>query len=301
MLGRAAEQYSINPERRPKGKPKYGGHVERAFRTYMSKVHNDLPGTTFSNVVKKREYDSEGKSVMTLEALETWFTYFIVGVYHQDQHEGNNKIPPIVMWKRGILGDGTSIGRGIPARYKDEEKLRLDFLPFIGRTVQEYGLQFEDIYYWSDALRKFMHAKEPGSFKKKMSFICRYDPRNLSKLWLLDPDSNQYIEVPYRDLSRPPISLWELKLVKKQLRLEAKQSVNEEIIFQTLDKMRHIVETESQKTKSARKLQQRQKNWKKSTEKPSAPKTETYPKSPTVDLYDDFEIKPFGGIRESRK
>lgn len=299
MLGRAAKQYQINPERRPKGKPRYGGHIERAFRTYMGEVHDDLPGTTFSNVVKKREYDSEGKAVMTMGALEAWFTYFIVGVYHQRSHSGNNGISPIVQWMRGILGDGDSNARGIPVRYKDEEKLRLDFLPFQERTVQEYGLQLEKIYYWSDALRKFIHAKEPGSFRKKRLFICRFDPRNLSKLWLLDPDSKEYIQVPYRDLSRPPISIWELKAVKKALRAESRSSVNEEVIFQTLEKMRKIVETETHKTKSARKLQQRKKNWESKTEKPIAPAPNLLRKPLDDDPFDDFEIKPFSGIRES--
>lgn len=80
MLGRAAEQYGIVREHRPKGRPNFGGHIERIFRTHMEEIHNELPGTTFSNVKQKKEYNSEGRAVMTLDALEYWFSLFILGV-----------------------------------------------------------------------------------------------------------------------------------------------------------------------------------------------------------------------------
>lgn len=160
LLGKAAEQYGIIAERRPKGRPKYGGGVERAFRTYMHEIHNELPGTTFSNVKEKLDYDSEGRAVMTFKALEKWFTLFILGVYHQKPHAGNKGLPPIVKWERGIYGTDRIRGTGIPMRVPDEERLKLDFLPFIMRTVQEYGIRNWGIGYWSDALRRFIHAKD---------------------------------------------------------------------------------------------------------------------------------------------
>jgi putative transposase len=191
---------------------------------------------------------------------------FILGVYHQRPHEGNNKIPPIVQWERGLLGGGDyGLGRGIPARYHDEQRLRLDFLPYVERTVQEYGITFEGIFYWSDSLRRFIHAKAVKSIKNKKLFICRYDPRNLSKIWFFDPDNEQYIDIPYRDLTRSPISLWELRAAKKIIRDDSTSSTNEELIFRTIDQMREIVDSESKKTKSARKNQQKRKNWERST------------------------------------
>jgi putative transposase len=301
MLGRAAKQYGINPERRPKGKPKYGGHVERAFRTYMSEIHNELPGTTFSNVKHKSEYDSEGKSVMSFDALHVWFTLFILGVYHQRPHEGNNKIPPIVQWERGLLGGGDyGLGRGIPARYHDEQRLRLDFLPYVERTVQEYGITFEGIFYWSDSIRRFIHAKALKSIKNKKLFICRYDPRNLSKIWFFDPDNEQYIDIPYKDLTRPPISLWELRAAKKIIRDDSTSSTNEELIFRTIDQMREIVDSESKKTKSARKNQQKRKNWEKSTVNTVKEKKAIEPLSINEDAVEDDmdDLEPFD-IRES--
>lgn len=301
LLGRAAKQYGIIAERRPKGRPKYGGTVERAFRTYMHEVHNELPGTTFSNVQEKLDYDSEGRAVMTFDALEKWFTLFILGVYHQTPHDGNDGLPPIVKWERGIFGTETTRGTGIPMRVPDEDRLKIDFMPFIMRTVQEYGIRLLGIPYWTDALRQFIHAVSPESRNLKKQFVCRYDPRDLSKIWMFEPESDRYIEVPYRDLSRPPISLWELKDAKRQLREESMSVTNEELIFKTIDQMRAIVASEAAKTKSARIKQQRRKQWD-SAQKISldgeANKVKQKPrKSEPEPEVEDFT--PFEGIRES--
>lgn len=301
MLGNAATQYGIITERRPRGRPQYGGDVERAFRTFMHEMHNEIPGTTFSNVQEKQEYDSEGSAVMTLDALEKWFTMFLLGVYHQRPHAGNDGLPPIVQWERGVFGTETERGTGIPMRVPDEDRLKLDFMPFNMRTVQEYGILNLGVYYWADALRGFIHALDPLDLSKKQEFICRYDPRDLSKIWMYEPKSGKYIEVPYRDLSRPPVSMWELKEAKRKLREESKAVTNEELIFRTIDKMRALVDSEAEKSKSARIKQQRQKQHK------SAPKVtldkpvEIPRKAPTLSEpeSDEEEFIPIAGIRES--
>lgn len=299
MLAMAANQYGIVQERRPKGRPHFGGHVERAFRTHMDEIHNELPGTTFSNVKYKRDYDSEGRAVMTLDALEHWFTLFILGVYHQKPHSGIDW-PPIIKWDQGIRGTGSTLGTGVPARVADEDRLRLDFMPYFERTVQEYGLQNEGIFYWTDALRRFVHMPDPQRPSCTKTFVCRYDPRDLSCLWLFDDETKQYIEVPYRNLGRPAISLWELRKAKTLLKEQYSIATNEELIFKTIDQMRDIVEQESVKTKAARRMRQRKKQWDaapkigKNTEATMAPPEIA---SPTDDCE---EMTPFDNIREAK-
>lgn len=300
MLARAVTQYGIIREHRPKGRPNFGGHVERAFRTHMAEIHNELPGTTFSNVKHKREYDSEGRAVMTLDALERWFTVFILGVYHQRPHSGIGDIPPIVRWDQGIRGTETTLGTGIPTRVRDEERLRLDFMPYFERTVQEYGILNEGVFYWSDVLRRLIHTPDPQDLSKAKLFVCRYDPRDLSHIWLYDDEADQYIEVPYRNLSRPSISLWELRRAKSLLKEQYKNVANEELIFKSIDRMREIVEQESAKTKSARRLQQRKKQWDaapkltKTSQKTAAPVPESVSDTGNFD-----DLVPFDDIREA--
>ncbi len=212
MLQLAASTYGVILQRRPRGRPNYGGSVERAFKTFMSEVHGELPGATFSNPQHRLDYDSEGRAVMTLDALERWFAIFVLGVYHQRSHEGNQGFSPLAMWEKGTTGiDESGFPRGIPARYADEDRLYLDFLPFQKRTVQESGVSIGGVAYWSDALRSYINSKNPAATKEKRQFICRYDPRDMSKIWVFDEDKNTYIETPYRNLGRPPVSLWEIK------------------------------------------------------------------------------------------
>lgn len=264
MMGRSAKEYDIIAQKRPKGSPQYGGHIERSFRTFMSECH-DLPGTTFSNPRMRREYDSAGKAVMTLDALVKWFRYYLLGVYHQQPHEGNKGLPPLYRWEQGIFGDKAKgiLPRGIPARYPDEERVRIDFLPFLERTVQRGGVLFEGIHYWADALRPLILSKAPNSTKLKRMFVCRYDPRDLSCIWIYDVDTTRYIKAVYRNLTRPPVSLWEVKAAKKKCREEGIKATNEELIFKAVSHMREVVESESEKSKQARRLRQRQKGWEK--------------------------------------
>jgi putative transposase len=299
MLGRAAIQYGIIQEHRPKGRPHFGGHVERAFRTHMAEIHNELPGTTFSNVRFKRDYDSEARAVMTLDALEHWFTLFILGVYHQNPHSGIAGLPPIVKWELGIRGTGTTLGTGIPMRFSDEDRLKLDFMPYFERTVQEYGIQIEGISYWTDALRRLVHIRDPKHPSHAKIFICRYDPRDISSIWLYDDETNQYIEVPYRNLSRPAISMWELRKAKSTLREQSKASTNEELIFQTVDQMRAIVVVEAHKTKTARRMQQRKRNWDAGSKVTTAKNKPVAKPVIDVELADFDDILPFDQIRES--
>lgn len=305
MLGKACDDYGIVLEHRKKGSPNYGGHVERLFRTFMKNIHDELPGTTFSNIGEKGEYDSTGRAVMTMGALEKWFTLFIVGVYHQSPHSGIEDLPPAVKWDEGIYGTPNGqLGTGIPVRVPNEQRLKLDFLPFVKRTIQRYGIMRKGIAYWDNALRRHVLAKDPKDPKHLKQFICRYDPRNLSCIWVFISNEEGYIKVPYSDITRPPISEWELKEAQRRLKQRSLDVTNEELIFKTIEEMREIVKEEARKTKSARKSLQRRRQWNKGTSTTHKPITK-----PSVSLdqpeliveEDDDEmdeISPFEGIQE---
>nr|WP_315223991.1 helix-turn-helix domain-containing protein [uncultured Albidiferax sp.] len=303
MMGLACLEHQINPERRPKTQAKYGGHIERSFRTFMQKIHEELPGTTFSSVADRFDYDSEGKAVMSLAALEKWFAMYILGYYHHDNHSGNDDIPPIVEWRRAYLeGTADTPPTGVPHRVADEEQLRLDFLPYVMRSVQEYGVQYEGLQWYSDSIRRFIHAKDEKAPSKKKLFVCRYDPRDMSIIHFWDDKARMYIDVPFRNRHRPPVSLWEVMSAKKALSRESKSATNEELLFKTIDKMRELVKQEAELTKTARRTQQRSKEWEKIQSKNASKKATSKPaKPPTLPAgpEDTADIFPFDSIRES--
>ncbi|MCL9677217.1 Mu transposase C-terminal domain-containing protein [Acinetobacter sp. ACZLY 512] len=300
MLDRACKEYGIILEHRPRGLPNYGGHVERAFRTFMTKTHN-IAGTTFSNTVKKGDYDSEATATMTFDEFERWFTIFIVQVYHQKGHKGISDIPPIKLYEQAILGTENSPGIGLPAPIEDELKLRLDFMPYIERTIQEYGVLIDNIHYYSDVLRMWIHARDEKNIKLKQKFIFARDPRDISVVYFLDPHTKQYYPIPYRDASRPSMSLWELRAVLKRLGEDDLIQPNEDIIFDGLQKMREIENEALQRTRSsknARRSQQRRKHWK--NKDTHLVETQVAIDSVIIssDEYPESYIEPYADIKE---
>ena len=264
MLKRACAENGTILEFRPIGEAQFGGHVERAFRTYMKKVHT-IPGTTFSSVAQKGDYDSEGNAIMTLDELEYWFSVFITKVYHNKPHAGLDNIPPIVKFERAILGSADEPGVGQPQAIEDEEKLKLDFTPYVERTIQSYGTVIDGIEYSADIFRPWVNARSPENSKEARKFIFARDPRDISIIYFLEPDTEQYYKIPYKNISHPPISLWELREVQKYIKEKHHCVPNEKLIFEGIREMRQIKESSAKKTKKARRDLERQRQNKKAS------------------------------------
>jgi putative transposase len=82
--------------------------------------------------------------------------------------------------------------------------------------------------------------------------LIRRDPRDLSRIFVLDAEHNGYLEVPYRTLSRPAITLWEHKLARKRLREHRRTAADEASLFAAIDEMRDIERKAKALTRTAR-------------------------------------------------
>ncbi|MFB9269901.1 Mu transposase C-terminal domain-containing protein [Bradyrhizobium erythrophlei] len=248
-LKRGCQQYGIAIDHRPVRTPHYGGHIERLIGTMMGKVHL-LPGTTFSNVQAKGDLNPDKAAAMTLDEVERWLGHAIAGVYHCDLHRGIG-MTPLAAWKRGTLGDATTLGRGEPTAVADPRRFLIDFLPIARRMIRRDGVALNSIAYWADVLSTWIGHPEP--------MIIRYDPRDLSRIYLLGPDGTYY-DLSYRDLRRPPISLWEHRLALKRLREDGRALVDETAIFRTIEAMRTIANDAVLASKTARRQRERRKS-----------------------------------------
>ncbi len=99
-LRRGCEVHGIRISYRPVGSPHYGGIIERVIGTMMKMIH-ELPGTTFSNIAERGEYDSDKKASLTLAELEKWFA-LAISSYHLSIHSGI-KEQPITRWMKAVL------------------------------------------------------------------------------------------------------------------------------------------------------------------------------------------------------
>ena len=91
----------------------------------MGAVHL-LPGTTFANVTRKGNYQSDKAAALTLPELERWLALQIAGVYHHTVHSALRQ-PPAMAWEHGLFQ-----GVRPPRHPQDRERFFLDFLPFHG-------------------------------------------------------------------------------------------------------------------------------------------------------------------------
>jgi putative transposase len=117
----------------------------------------------------------------------------------------------------------------------------------------------DEVHYYSDVLRRYVNAKEPGQTRKKRKFTFRRDPRDISTLYFYDPDVKDYFRIPYRDTARSPMSIWEFREARRRLEKEGVKEINEGLIFRSYEQMRAIEAQASKETKHVRrKKQQRQ-------------------------------------------
>ncbi len=250
VLDRACDEYSIDLQWRPVMLPHFGGHIERLMGTMANEIRK-LPGTTFSNPSQRKGYNSEGHSALTIKEFERHIVEFIVNVYHQRVHSQIG-MPPRRKWEIGVLGDGDVIGTGVMPIPEDPLRIRLDFMPYFERSVQQYGVQIDGITYYDKVLDPYISAPDPDNPKAKRSFLIRRDPRDISKVYFFDPTDSRYVPLPYRNIGHPVMSAWELREVQQKLKAQGMRHVDEHMIFEALDRMRVRVEEAKHKTKAAR-------------------------------------------------
>lgn len=295
MLENACIEYGISLQFRPVRRPRYGGHIERLLGSLLSEIHA-LPGSTFSSPADRGNYDSEKHAALTLSEFERWLANLVGGRYHNDFHTEIGTTP-LRRYREGILGDGARPGIGALPVVRDPERLRLDFLPYLRRTVQPYGVMVDNIVYYADVLQRWIGAADPENLRRKRRFVFRRDPRDVSFLWFYDPDAREYFRVPYRDTSLPPMSLWELRAVRRRLEQEGRAHVDEEAIFEAYDEMRRIEEASKGKTAAlARERRRRHRRAARDARRARAAPEAPAPAEEPVEPEAPPEIRPFDEV-----
>jgi len=245
MLRDFCSEWGINLQWRAVGRPEWGAHIERLNGT-LKRFLDGLSGTTFQGPQDRREYDSEGRAIFTLDELEKVLITYLVKVYHEETHK-TLKRSPLAAWEDGITGEN---GSGLPDPIEDPERLRLDLLPLTERTIQKDGIHWDNITYFQSCLNPWIKAKSDG---KRRKFKIRRDPRDISRLYFLDPKLGQYFTIPYRNTGRPVISLSELRAVQKHLDRQGRKRRNEEIIFHAYEEIKRLEQNAKKTTKKVRK------------------------------------------------
>jgi len=96
----ACGQLGIVLEPAPAGRPWFKGAIERQFRTHNTGLVHGLPGTTFSNVLARGEYDAEGMACISLARFREILHVYLLDVYGQEWNRGVGGVPAQRRWRR---------------------------------------------------------------------------------------------------------------------------------------------------------------------------------------------------------
>jgi putative transposase len=214
---RGCDVNGIDTLYRPPATPRFGGHIERLIGTLMRRVRL-LPGNTYSDFLRARPDRAEQGAALTLNDLGSILVEDI-NRYHRNRHRMLG-MTPLSAWERHWSTQ--PIGPRLP---RELNLFRLDFLPLQRRVVGREGIEMFGLKYSSEAL-----SAEVDIGRQR---IVRYDPRNLSYVFLERPNSS-HLMVPLRDPRAPSISLWELMAVKKR---------SASVDVQDADALRHALQS----------------------------------------------------------
>lgn len=150
--------------------PRHKGAIERFFSTLNKRLLHEQRGTTFSNVIERKDYDAEKNAIITLDELYEQAHQFLVDIYPRRPHGGIRDIP-YRRWNE------------LTQRYPIDPLADLqELIPYFGRTfhasLQREGIRFKHIVYNSDelALLRRSPAFIAAAGKKRTSLFNTIPP-----------------------------------------------------------------------------------------------------------------------------
>ncbi len=201
----------IELDQMPLQTPHFKAAVERMFETLNTGLVHTLPGTTFSNIDQKGDYDSQLMACMDLQDLNKVFHIFLLDVYAENFHRGLDDIPARC-WERAVQNGF------FPRLPGSSEELKVLLGRMAYRNVSPHGIQLFGLFYNAPELSKLRLELKGEKTRVK------YDPADLGKLFVFDPVNNIYLEA--RALEQEyanGLSLWKHRVIRNLARQQKEQ------------------------------------------------------------------------------
>lgn len=181
----ACNTLGIVLEYQPPYMPWYKAEVERFFGSLNTMLLNNHPGTTYLQFLHKRDKDFKPhkNAVVTLSTLLEMIHRFIIDYYHQRLHQGLEGIPASA-WEEGVKDFSAELPFTNP-----DELLILLFPVSDEHGVSRKGIEHLNLRYNNGELQQ-LRARLKGQ-----KVIFRYDPRDISMIYVYNPLDDKYLPV----------------------------------------------------------------------------------------------------------
>jgi len=192
----------------------YKGSVERYFGSLNRRLLHQQPGTTFSNIFDKGDYDPKANAIIPIHTLHEILHVWIVDDYHRREHRGLRGIPAVA-WEEGIA----SYPPALPPR-REELEVLLGMIE--ERVVSASGVEIHGLLYNDDGLALLRRGMGTGERVR-----VKYDPTNLSLIHVFDASQGAFIPVPAVDQTYTQnLTLYQHEVIKSFARRRIKEKVS---------------------------------------------------------------------------
>jgi putative transposase len=228
----ACHQLGIVLQFGPRGKPWFRATVERSYRTVATQLHHQLPGTTFSNIFEKADYEPGKTAIITPDTLDEITHKWISDVYQVSGHRGIRDVPAL-RWEKGIA-------EWPPALPVSNEFLDVALGYTEERVVSNRGIELDNLFYNDEDLAMVRRTLDP---RKKV--IVKRNPSDLSLIHVYDERQEKYLPVPAVDQDYTKgLTLYQHSVITKYVRERLKRNVNIIALARGKREVQEIVERE---------------------------------------------------------
>src|SRR6185369_16455003 len=209
----ACHQLGIVLQYSQRGKPWFRPSVERSYRTVATGLHHQLPGTTFSNIFERGDYEPGKTAILTPDTLDEITHKWIADIYQVSPHRGIRDVPAL-RWQKGIA-------QWPPALPANAELLDVTLGYTEERVVSHRGIELENLFYNDDELALVRRTMDS---RKKV--IIKRNPSDLSLIHVYDEMHDRYIPVPAADQEYTRgLTLYQHTVISRYVREELKRNV----------------------------------------------------------------------------
>ena len=218
----ACQQLGITIQYTPPYMPWYKSSVERTFGSYNTQLLKGQPGNFLLEFTKEYNYDPRKNAVVSLEALQEMLHIFIIDIHNQSSH------PQLLAPRAEVWSKASTVCP--PTLPKNLQDLRVLVGAMEKRVISRKGVELNGLYYNSPELARLRSNYEPEDNRRKdgkrprEKATIKYDPTDLSTIYVLDPTTHEFLEVPAVNQEYTQgLTLWQHRVIKNLAASSAKR------------------------------------------------------------------------------
>jgi putative transposase len=185
-LEEVCENLGINLLYSPPRKDEIIIELERFFRLLNQELIHKKTGCAFLNVFNERKCNQKNNAVISLKEFSQIIHHWLIDVFSTSYFRGLKGIPKS-LWEK-------SIENFPPHLPPDKTGIDLLFGTRTSRTIQKTGIQLHHLHYNSSELQ--LKRKESIIRKKQSNADIKFNPDDLSKIYVFDQFQKSFFEVP---------------------------------------------------------------------------------------------------------